>query len=65
MRDPNRRFGIDDDVVIHHSFREECNGKSGKILSFVNLNEHYYYDVKFDDGKFALGVCENNLKKIT
>ena len=63
MRDVNRKFGLDDDVIICHSFKEECNGKNGKILSFIKVNGHYYYDVKFDDGKFALGVLENNLKK--
>lgn len=63
MRAGDRKFCLDDDVVICHSFIKEHNDKSGKILSFINVNGHYYYDVKFDDGKYALGVLENNLKK--
>lgn len=63
MKIRDRKFRLDDDVVIHRSFNKECNDKSGKILSFINVDQHYYYDVKLDNGKYALGVLEDNLKK--
>lgn len=61
MRDVNRKFGLDDDVVIHHSFLKKCNGMSGKIFSFVNINGYYYYDLKLTDGQYILSVLEANL----
>ena len=61
MREINRKFGIEDNVIIHHSFQEKYNGVNGKIFSFVNINGHYYYDIKLTDEKYILNVLENNL----
>lgn len=61
MKEISRKFSIEDHVIIHHSFLKKCNGVSGKIFSFVNINGYYYYDLKLTDGQYILSVLEANL----
>lgn len=62
MRIKNRKYNMNDNVVICNSFDKESNGSIGKVLGFVNVNGHFYYDLKLEDGKYILGVLEDELK---